>query len=390
VGCWVLLAIELAIFLFLIAGTYGLIVPLDKPTTSDFVSFYAAGDLADAGEPQLAYHQAAHYAAEQRATKPGIEYDFFYYPPVFLMLCAAFPRLPYLVALGVFEAVTLAFFLLVASRIMGDRVVFLALFAFPPLLWNIGLGQNAFLTAGLFGAGTLLVDRRPITAGLIFGALCYKPHFGLLIPIALAAGGRWRAFAAAFAAALALCVASLILFGWQTWHDFLAAAVASPGVYESGRVTLAGFVTPFGAARLLSGSPAIGYVFQAGVTLAAGALVAVVWRRDLPLPIRAAALAAATLAAVPLALFYDLMLAAVAGMWLLRADGDYRLPEWGKVALVALFVLSLNPRGLADAWHVPAGTFITMALLALVATIALRDRRILPRDTVAATALSNS
>jgi len=42
-----------------------------------------------------------------------------------------------------------------------------------------------------------LLERRPVAAGLLFGLLCYKPHFGLLVPVALASGGYWRSFAAA-------------------------------------------------------------------------------------------------------------------------------------------------------------------------------------------------
>jgi|SRR6516162_8625074 len=47
--CGILLAVEIGVFLFLVAGTHGLIVPLSQPTSTDFVSFYAAGRLADAG-----------------------------------------------------------------------------------------------------------------------------------------------------------------------------------------------------------------------------------------------------------------------------------------------------------------------------------------------------
>ena len=83
--------------------------------------------------------------------------------------------------------------------------------------------------------------------------------------------------------------------------------------------------------------------------------MAIVWFRKLPLPIRAAALASATLLAVPLAIMYDLMLAGVAGLWLLRAEGDYRLPEWGRWLLAGLFILTLNPRGIAAHWHLPVG-----------------------------------
>ena len=52
--CRVLLLVETAVFLFLVTGTHGLIVPLAGPTSTDFVSFYAAGALADAGTPELA------------------------------------------------------------------------------------------------------------------------------------------------------------------------------------------------------------------------------------------------------------------------------------------------------------------------------------------------
>ena len=63
-----MLAVEIAFFIFFAAGTHGLIVPLKRPTSTDFVSFYAAGSLANADTAFLAYNQADHYAAEERTT----------------------------------------------------------------------------------------------------------------------------------------------------------------------------------------------------------------------------------------------------------------------------------------------------------------------------------
>ena len=378
--CGSLLAIEAAFFLFIVAGTYGLIVPLKKPTSTDFVSFYAAGSLADAGTPQLAYDQAAHYTAEQHATQPGIAYNFFYYPPPYLLLCAALARLPYIPAFVVFEAVTLGFYCLVIRRILSEPgwAILIPILAFPPVLWTIGVGQNGLLTAGLLGAATLLVDRRPLGAGLLFGALCCKPHFALLVPFALAAGSRWRALAATAAAALACCLVSVGLFGWQTWRDFLVAAATSGNVYTSGRIPFGGFVTPFGGAMLLGASPAAAGLVQAVASATAAGFVAWVWHRNPPLPVRAACLVSATLVAVPLALFYDLVLAGVAAAWLLRADGEYRLPEWGKLLLAGLYVLCLNPRGIAAAWHLPIGPIVPVALAALSAWLAMRAAALAP------------
>jgi alpha-1,2-mannosyltransferase len=192
------------------------------------------------------------------------------------------------------------------------------------------------------------------------------------VPLALVAGGRWRTVAAAFASAMALCLLSLWTFGWDTWRAFLMALAASPTVYVSGKISFAAFVTPFGAARFFHMAPSVAYAIQIAGTLAAAGFVAWVWCRDLPLPIRAASLAAATLVAVPLALFYDLVLAGVAGAWLLRAEGRHRLPEWSGWALAGLYVLSLNPRGMSNAWHLPLGSLIALGFAALVATAALR------------------
>lgn len=375
--CGILLAVEIAVFVFVAAGTWGMIVPLDKPVTTDFVSFYAAGSLADAGTPQLAYDHDAHYAAEQRATAPGIDYNFFYYPPVYLLICAPLARLPYLVAFVVFEAATLVLYLLVARAILAESggAVLIPLLALPPVFWTIGLGQNAFLTAALFGAGTLLIDRRPIGAGLLFGALCYKPHFALLVPVALAAGGHWRAFGAFVASAAALSLLSLIVFGWPTWQLFLIAAAAAHAVYESGIVAFGGMVTPFGAAKLMGGTAAVAYATQAIATAIAASFVAFVWHQRPPLPMRAAALASATLVAVPLAIVYDLMLAGIAGLWLLRAEGAWRLPDWGRLALAVLVVLTVDPRGMAEHWHLPVGPFVTCGLFSLTAAVALQGLR---------------
>ena len=366
--CAILLAVELGGFLFLVAGTHGLIVSLDRPVSTDFVSFYAAGSLAADGTPELVYDHASHNAAEERAAEPGIEYRFFYYPPVFLMLCAVLARLPYLVAFLTFEAVTLALFLIVTRSILSERGirVLVPLLAFPAVFWTLGLGQNAFLTAALFGAGTLCIDRRPFTAGLLFGALCYKPHFGLLVPVALAAGGHWRALAGGFASVAALFLASLVLFGWQTWHEFVMAAAASHAVYESGRVSFGGFVSPFGAVLLLGGSASGAYAVQAVATLSAALLVGFVWRRRLALPIRAATLAAATLVAIPVVLIYDLILGAVAAAWLLRADGYDALRAWERAALAGSFLLLLNPRDVAEVWQFPVAPLVALALVAVV------------------------
>ncbi len=364
----ILLVIEIAAFLFLIAGTHGLVVPTTEPMTTDFVSFYAAGDLADAGTPHLAYDQAAHAAAEERATEPGIHYQFFYYPPVYLLLCALLARLPYLAAFVLFEGASLALFLAVAQHILNARgwSAMVPLLAFPAVFWTLGLGQNAFLTAAILGGATLLVERRPFVAGLLFGTLCYKPHLGLLVPVALAAGTHWRAFAGATLSSIGLVAASLVIFGLDTWRDFLAIAMTSPGTYENGRIQLAGIISPFAALRVIGVDASLAYLLQLGATLAAALVVAYLWRRRLSLPVRAAGLIAATLVAVPVMLLYDLMLALLAMTWLVRAARQTGFLPWEKMTFVVLFFAALVTLSTGRYLHLPLALIGDVALLAVI------------------------
>jgi hypothetical protein len=347
-GATVLLVVEIALLAIAIAVSYDLIASRKQtPITTDFSSFYAAGRLADAGTPALAYDQTAHRIAEQQTAQADTPYIYFYYPPTFMLLCAAFARLPYLLAFVAFQLATLVGCLLVVRAILRETrwTAILPLIAFPPAFWAMGLGQNAFLTAALFGAAMLVIDRRPVMAGLLLGAICYKPHFGLLIPVALVAGGHWRAFAAAGLSALALCGLSVLLFGWETWHAYLTAFAGSRTVYASGTLDLAAFVSPFGAARSLGMAPGPAYVIQLGATLIAALAVAIVWHRRLTLPVRAAILAAATPVAIPVALVYDLVLSATGMAWLVRVGCEQGFPPWHRLALVMLFIwplLSLN------------------------------------------------
>ena len=158
----------------------------------------------------------------------------------------------------VFEIATLAAFLAVIREILHEPGWAWAgpVLAFPAIFWTLGLGQNAFLTAALFGGFTLLIDRRPGMAGMLLGLLCYKPHFGLLAPAGLACGGHWRAFFAAAGTVAGLVLLSVAVFGVETWQAYLTAFAGSDAVYASGRIDYAGIVTPFGAARLLGFNPA--------------------------------------------------------------------------------------------------------------------------------------
>lgn len=391
IGYATILAItELALFAFCVAGAHGLIVPLDHQPSTDFVSFHAAGALANRGTPWLVYDHAAHHAAEEAAIGAATGYNYFYYPPVFLLICAPLAWLPYLPAFILFQALGAAacFFALRLVRRDLPLVVFLA---FPGLWWAIGTGQNALLTAALFAAGTAVLDRRPWLAGLCLGALCYKPHFGLLIPVALIAGGHWRAFLGAAGAVLALTSVSFAVFGVAAWQAFLTAAAASSDVYAGHAIFMGGLTSPFGALMATGFGRPIAFAAQAVVIVLAAAAVVLVWRPRAgagagraPLPLRAAVLLTATPVAVPVLMFYDLMLVFVALVWISRARLAGGPPRWLTVTAVAVFLGPFASGNLAmgSPWLM---AFVT-ASLAFALTLALAWQTLAwPRSVLART-----
>ncbi len=386
-----LLLLQAAGFTFMVAGTHGAFTPQpEPPTTTDFASFYAAGVLADRGQAGLAYVPAAHRAAEAGVIAPGVEEKRFLNPPVFLLICAPLARLPYLVAFVLFEAATSLLWLVLVTRVAGGgALAALALACVPSVWWALGWGQNSFLSASLMAAATLLLPRRPVWAGMAFGALCFKPNFGVLIPVALLAGRQWRAVLGACFSAASLCALSVACFGPDAWRAFFDMASHARSTIETG-IQLAGHVDAGGAARLIGVPAGWSWVFQTANTLLAGLAVAWLWsglRREDSEHHRAvcnAALIAGTLASMPFVLFYDLVMAAVSAAWLARAA---RQDGWRRGEAATLAWL-----GALDLIAFPAASLLRLAVGSLVAPsllwLSFRRRAVIPGPASRAPALA--
>ena len=105
---------------------------------------------------------------------------------------------------------------------------------FPGALIAAGHAQNGFVTGALLVGGVALLDRRPLASGALLGALIVKPHLALLVPFWLAAGGRWRAFAAAAASAAGLLALSWAVFGSATMAGYVSSLQASAAIMRAG------------------------------------------------------------------------------------------------------------------------------------------------------------
>jgi hypothetical protein len=363
-----LLAIAAVALTIWVALADGLVDRNGKPLGTDFSSVYAAGTLIHQGRAAEAYDPARQHAAE-KAVFEDREVPFYgwHYPPFFFAVAAAVAALPYglglllwLLASGTAYAMTIRAIL---PAPIPSRDLWLAALAFPAVFVNIGHGQNGFFTAALLGGALCALERRPLVAGVLIGLLAYKPQFGVLIPVALAAGGHWRVIAAAAASVGALIGMTFVTLGTEVWRAFTGSTSFTQAiVLEQGGTGWAKIQSLFAAARMWGADVATAYVLQAALALALALSLVWLWRSQASGALKASALATACLLATPYVLDYDLVVLGVAIAFYVRHGLDNGFEDDEISLLAAAWTVPLLARGIADAVLIPVG-FATVAAL---------------------------
>jgi hypothetical protein len=367
-GYCTLLAIGyIAAFAWELTGP-GNVDPGGHPLGSDFVSFWTVSSLLHSGEGALIYRPEA-LAAFERA-RVGISSDSpfyaWFYPPIALLLVWPLALLPYLWSLAAWLAAGLAAYLAVIRMILPDRRALLVAMSFTATFITLSHGQNAFVTTALIGGALLLLERRPLLAGVMIGALAFKPQLGLLIPIALVAGGHWRTAVSAALTVLALAGLSYAVFGAEAWRGFYAVSDLSRRTLEEGLVSYAKMQSPFATARLPGAPVSLAYAIQFVVSGASILVVASVWRRPVAQDLKNAVLLLATPLATPFVLDYDLTILALPIAWLsARILREGPVP-YEKTYLFLLFFIPLAARPLASVTGFCPTPFVLVTGLALV------------------------
>jgi len=407
------LVASVAGFLYLVVTANGLIDRQGRPLGTDFSNVYAAGTLVLDGNPEAPFDLPQQHAREQKIFGEATPFYGWHYPPFFLFIAAALALLPYGIALAVWQAVTLGLYVLTIRAILhascggaqrakpesitpepsglvseknlwtrwlwspalardaraaGMTIDWLLLaLAFPAVLINIGHGQNGFLTAALLGAALAQLDRRPLVAGILFGLLAYKPQFGLMVPLALMAGGRWRCFVAAAAAVALLAVATTFAFGPHVWQAFFDSTRFTRLVaLEQGDTGWYKIQSIFAWARMWGAPISLAYALQATAIVALGAALVRLWRGAAPYPLKAAALCLAAILATPYTFDYDMVVLAPAIAFFAADDLARGFGPWEKTALAALWLTPLIARTVAHATLVPLGVPAMLVIFILL------------------------
>jgi arabinofuranan 3-O-arabinosyltransferase len=290
------------------------------PFAVDFISFWTAGHLTLIGHASAAYDwPTMHTLQHQMMGRNPEGYFGWAYPPLFLCVAAVLALMPYAASFLIWVAGSLLLYAAAVAFVARDRGAALLACAAPATLACMMSGQNGFLSAVLIAGALLLLEKRPLLAGLLLGLLTYKPHLGLLFPVALIFGGYWRALFAAMAATFVI-----LLLSWLMAPDSLAAFAAHMGGMSANFLTAgtAGYYKQqslYGLLRMSGIGDHMAFAAQGLLLLALAAFVAWLWRSTQPLALKCAGLCVATMLATPYLYFYDFPVIAIAIAFLWRA-----------------------------------------------------------------------
>ena len=314
------------------------------PDASDFLAFWGSAKAVLAGMPQAAYD--LHWQQQVQTGAGFTGWYAFVNPPPFLFVTAPFGLFSYPVGWIVWVAATYAVW--AWAGVKAFPRLWLLVLVFPGALIAAGHAQNGFVTGALLVGGVVLLDRRPVLAGALLGALVVKPHLALLIPFWLAAGGRWRAFAAAAASAVGLLALAWLVFGTATMLAYGGVWDASTAIMRTADAEFfLKMATLYAQVRIYAGETAA-LVVAALLALAMIALVMLSWRRFGQDGMATGALMlTATALASPYLFSYDLPFLILPVLWLVREGLRDGFGPWEKALLVALWFAPYATRAAA-------------------------------------------
>ena len=319
--------------------THGLVIDNMVVWGRDFANVWTGGHLVNDGLVSKLYDVTA-YQAYQRQLFGPIGQHSFSYPPVTFPISAGLARLPYPVALIIWQVAGIVFFVRSAKPWWPERIgpAWLAVLT-PAALVNLWAGQYGFFIGGLFLLGWRQVEiGRPILAGICFGLMLIKPQLAVVVPLALALKGEWRAIVSAAITVLVLVALSTLAYGIQPWRDlFFGTGPFLAGLINA-RGSFFGFMSTSAATAAFSSGASLSLALACQGVFAVGGLYAVVASAPRKAPLREYALltATATFVVLPYGFNYDMTVPMLGALYVMttvhRLTMDWRLAFYGFIA----------------------------------------------------------
>jgi hypothetical protein len=203
--------------------------------------------------------------------------------------------------------------------------------------------------------------------------LIYKPHLGIMLPVALVAGRYWRTVAVAAVTAGTLVGLSLLLFGWDAWGGFLnTTSIMRRLILEDGSGVWHRMLSVFVFGRRLGLGVEAAYALQAASTIIVAGVVALAWWTKVRPELRNSLVVLGTCLATPYLLDYDFVVATFVVVWLIPVRDQLQISPrllqilQGAILAVPLFTAAFGKlTGYSIGPVVPGVAFIVIAYATL-------------------------
>jgi hypothetical protein len=349
---------------------------------TDFLHFYILGLIAREHRGPELYDMKvqAELAAAHVPQAAGIKY-LPLYPPQTSIIFAPLAHLSYTHALAVWWTVSAILYFLCCYWIwrtctnLRTHAVTVAIVAaaFPGFFHLIAWGQTSAVALACFtGAYLSLRSKREFLAGIALGCLAFKPQLGVAAAVIFIAAGSGKIVLGAALSGVAQCLAGVLYYGSQAFHDWLwmlrnlpsALPFLEPKVYQTHSLrTFWSMLVPIpGLAFMLY---AVSAALLLGITI-------LLWhRRSTPLSVRFSALLFATVLVAPHLTVYDLVILAPAFLlvsdWLISVPSTAMKGQIG-TALYCVYIFPLL--GPTARW-----THVQLSVIAMAAVLFLLWRQ---------------
>lgn len=365
----------LAIIVALLLDAMGMTRLDTGPSWHDFQSFWSAGMAAKSGMGGHTYDVLWYETHIKAVIGEQAQVFGWHYPPQFFLLLAPLTVLPLPVAFMLWTLLPLVLLGLLVYRLVPKPTAPLIALGAPILIINAGYAQNGILSTLMIGFALLpfVEGRQPSAFGT--SLLAFKPHLGLVFPVAYASGGFWRSFALTGVWLLLQIGVTALVFGPHIWLDFLGSLAQTQEILFSEVVAGAfHYVSVYGAVRLLHGDHVLA---MAGQILVSGLVLYTlwtVWIQPVNRTLKAALLAASIPLTAPYLMHYDMSIGVLALTLLLRHSAFGSWQQSQRMVMAGVWLLCTCNMAIQKQYSIPSGLICNLVVYCLVVSMIRRDR----------------
>ena len=360
---------------------------------NDYLQEFIGGYIIRAGDRSRFYDQVYVQELEHDPQVVGFRwtpggYLPMIYPPFYYLLVTPLALLPIRTGAAVWLVVLAAAWVgalsVLARRFPGRAVLVWAMplgLLFLPMQETVASGQKGTVLLLILTGTYVLLDRgRPITAGLVFGLLTFKPHLALVIGLALLCKRQWR-FAAGSVLTTGVFVGLCFVVGADVCRQYVVYVRSLTEYVNAPAYPLPRMHSWYGFLRLLLPAQDLTAV-QALALTANGLTVALLaWLLRGPLAfgqprfaLQFAGLIVGTILLSPHLLTYDLVLLLLPlALIVLNPTGPGRIDPRIAWPALALYVLAGFSADVAAQTGVQISVVLMLALLAVLAWATPRE-----------------